>query len=76
MRNLSNLMFLFILAVLMVGCKGETGDFMTSNGYKYTVHKKGSGKVAAVNDFIFYKRRNSIRVNFPGKVTCVTVWRI
>lgn len=54
MRNLSNLMFLFILAVLMVGCKGETGDFMTSNGYKYTVHKKGSGKVAAVNDFIFY----------------------
>ncbi|MBK8110343.1 MAG: FKBP-type peptidyl-prolyl cis-trans isomerase [Saprospiraceae bacterium] len=54
MRNLNLMQYLFVLSVLIIGCKGETGDFTTGNGYKYTVHKKGSGKTAAINDYIFY----------------------
>lgn len=42
------------LAFVITACKSGTGDFKTSNGYKYTVHKGGSGATAKMNDYIFY----------------------
>jgi FKBP-type peptidyl-prolyl cis-trans isomerase FkpA len=53
MQNIKSLLFLFIVT-LILSCKSETGDFTTTNGYKYVIHKRGTGNTAKVGDNIFY----------------------
>ncbi|MBK8700146.1 MAG: FKBP-type peptidyl-prolyl cis-trans isomerase [Saprospiraceae bacterium] len=54
MRFYFQFMLLASMLFFVTACKNGTGDFKTSNGYKYTVHTKGSGKSAAINDYIYY----------------------
>lgn len=54
MRNFKAMQWIAVFSLFFASCKSQTGDFMTKNGYKYTVHVKGNGKTAAVKDYIFY----------------------
>ncbi|MFM2394231.1 MAG: hypothetical protein RLZZ546_2213 [Bacteroidota bacterium] len=52
MQNLKLIIFSF--ALIIASCKSGTGQFKTSNGYSYEIHKAGSGAPAKMNDYLFY----------------------
>lgn len=57
--KVTHLLLLAIISLLITSCSQGEMKKKTALGYNYTIHKKGSGDKAAINDYLLYTIKTS-----------------